>query len=192
MSRGYGDTSIKSESLYETGNRQAMARLAKRVGMDLRKTATTVANEAGFRTLTSAADDWKQDPKYSRTLFRDFLNEKIAQRIGAGSTIPNSLTIENFGQEDEKSKVSSVPAKDRLQYEAAEGGSSKKVEFVNRQYVGQNGKSFGEERIPKSMDKKLKELGAKNLLDAVINDFGNRNVTKSEDDIAKLIEKLTK
>lgn len=184
MARNYDN--IKSESLYETGSRKAVARLAKRVGMDLRQTATKVANSAGFSTLTSAHDEWRNDPQYERTLFRDFLLEKANERLGPGAVIPNSMSAENYGQTG-KGFMKDMTGKQLTGiYAAAENGDLK-----SRVYKDKDGNVVGEEVITKDMDAKLRSMGVPNLLEGIIKEFENRDKSfKPETAYSDFIKKL--
>ena len=163
MARGNYD--IKGEQFYESGSRKAMARFAKRVGMDLRKTATKIANDAGFTSFTQAVDAWRQDKKYETTLMRDFLMQKAAER---GAQLPNYITQENLGQQDEKGKTNTVEFPS--QYAAAENG---KVVGTVRNYVDKDGEVVGTEVTSPQLDKGMRSIGANNLMEALFKYYDN-------------------
>ena len=189
MARGSNNArlgTIKSMAAFETGSRKAMARLAKRVGTDLNKTATKVAQSAGFRNLTDAADAWMADPSQERVLFRDFLQKKIAERT-PGGVIPNFLTTENYGQHDEKGKPSNLTLAERQMLSASEGAVGSTVSRTHS--VG--GKVVGQEVIPKFLDEHIRSLGYRHLLQAVMGEYDkSRAAGKKEVSYGTIVGKL--
>lgn len=173
MSRGFNERrtnlgtlgQIKSASLYETQSREAAARLAKRVGTDMRQTASKVAQQAGYKNVTEAMGDWLQDPSQERILFRDFLANKVSQRLGPGAAIPNSLTEENLGQEAMKGKIIELTPKERqvAGFGAAEQGKPLPDDFKKPSISGRiDGNAFS---VMGAVSKALKNAGRKDLAD---------------------------
>lgn len=154
---------IKSESLYETQSREAAARLAKRVGTDLKQTASKVAQQAGYASVTEAMGDWLQDKSQERTLFRDFLMKKVSDRLGPGAAIPNSLTEENLGQEAMKGRIIELTPKERqiAGFGAAEEGKALPADYKKPSISGRiDGNAFS---VMGAVSKALKNAGYKDL-----------------------------
>lgn len=159
---------IKSATLFETQSRDAAARLAKRVGTDMRATASKVAQQAGFKNVTEAMGAWLQDEKSERVLFRDFLTANIKQRLGDGGKIPTALTPEGSGKVISiKSKINELDleTRQRAGFGAAEG--SKLPDGYKKPRVSMNidGNAFS---VMGAVSKAIKSTGNKELADQYI------------------------